>query len=52
MVSKAKKLHWPFSDPASKEILSDEENLKRFRVARDGISERLKAFQEELTRAE
>ncbi len=48
MVSKAKKLHWPFPDPATKEILSDEENLNRFRVARDSISKKLIEFKESL----
>lgn len=41
IVSKAKKLHWPFLDPASKEPLSEEESLKRFRNARDSIRQRL-----------
>lgn len=45
MASKtAKKLHWPFTDPASKELLPEEEIVKRFRVARDGIEERIREF--------
>ena len=47
MVSKAKKLHWPLPDPASKEPLSDEVLLSRFRAARDAISEKLKQFKAE-----
>ena len=42
----AKKIHWPFPDPASKTPLSDEEMLKRFREARDGIAKKLKEFKE------
>lgn len=48
MVSKAKKIHWPFPDPASKEQLSDSEMLKRFRDSRDAIEVRLKQFKKEL----
>ncbi len=40
----AKRLHWPFPDPASKEPLTDDEMIKRFRHARDSISSRLKKF--------
>ncbi len=40
----AKRLHWPFPDPASKERLTDEEMIKRFRHARDSISSRLEKF--------
>ena len=40
----AKKLHWPFPDPASKDPLSDDEMLKRFRAARDAISKKLQEF--------
>ena len=47
IISKAKKLHWPFPDPASKEPLSDEELHSRFRSARDAIHERLKSFKAE-----
>lgn len=50
MVSRAKKLHWPFTDPATKEILPEEQSLKRFREARDGIEARLKAFKMEIER--
>lgn len=48
VTQKAKKLHWPFPDPATKEILPEDEALKRFREARDGISLRIKAVKEEL----
>jgi arsenate reductase (thioredoxin) len=34
----AKRLHWPFTDPASKEPFSEEEMLNRFRTAREGIA--------------
>ncbi len=45
---RAKKLHWPFPDPATREPLSEEEMLRRFREARDSIQEKLKAFKAEL----
>lgn len=48
MTSKAKKIHWPFSDPATKESLSETESLKRFREARDAIQDRLKEFKKEI----
>ena len=44
----AKKLHWPFPDPASKELLPEAESLKRFREARDNIKARLLQFKKEL----
>ena len=44
----AKKIHWPFTDPATKESLSSEEMLKRFREARDGILASLNKFKAEL----
>lgn len=47
VAQKAKKLHWPFPDPATKEVLSEAEALKRFREARDNISEALKKFKAE-----
>lgn len=48
LVSKAKKLHWPFSDPAGKEGLPDSEVLARFRQARDLIQARLLEFKKEI----
>lgn len=48
LVSKAKKIHWPFPDPATKDPISEVESLKRFREARDGIYARLKEFKEEI----
>ena len=45
---KAKKLHWPFRDPASREVLSEAESLRRFREARDLIKSRLLDFKKEL----
>ena len=47
LVTKGKKLHWPFPDPAGKGG-SDEEQLERFREARNEIKERLEAFGREL----
>jgi arsenate reductase (thioredoxin) len=47
MVSKAKKLHWPLSDPASSVPLSKDEMLQRFREARDTVTEKLKRFKAE-----
>lgn len=49
VAQKAKRLHWPFKDPASKEPLSDEDLLKRFREARDEISDAIKKFKAEAT---
>ena len=43
----AKKLHWPFQDPAG-HAASDEENLARFRNTREDIKQRLLAFKSEL----
>ncbi|MGE3973704.1 MAG: arsenate reductase ArsC [Bdellovibrionales bacterium] len=43
----AKKLHWPFQDPARKD-LSEEEQLKLFREARDGIQKKIEAFAKDL----
>ena len=47
----AKRIHWPFPDPASKETLTDTENLNRFRTARDGILKKLKSFKAEIENA-
>ena len=43
-LGKAKKLHWAFPDPAGPG--SEDEQLKRFRDARDKIKERLLLFKE------
>lgn len=48
LVSKAKKLHWPNPDPATKEPLPEAEALRRFREARDAIHSRLKEFKREI----
>jgi arsenate reductase (thioredoxin) len=48
LVSKAKKLHWPFPDPASNEPLPEAESLKRFRDARAAIHARLIEFKKEI----
>jgi arsenate reductase len=45
---KAKRLHWAFPDPATKDPLPEAEALRRFREARDGILARLKEFKAEL----
>ncbi len=45
----AKKLHWPFPDPAGHSG-TDEEQLARFREARDNIRARIEAFARELDR--
>lgn len=44
VLTKAKKLHWPLSDPASPDPLPEKEMLQRFRAARDELQERLKTF--------
>lgn len=45
---KAEKLHWPFPDPAG-HTGSEEEQLARFRQAREAIRERIEAFSRELS---
>lgn len=50
MVSKAKKLHWPHPDPATKEPLPETEALQRFREARDTIRARLHDFKRQTSR--
>lgn len=47
VTQKAKKLHWPFPDPAGKGG-SDEEQLSRFRQTRDSLSARLQNLAQEL----
>lgn len=42
-VAKGKRLHWPIPDPAGHEG-TEEEQLKRFRTARDTIKSKLKTF--------
>jgi len=48
LVSKAKKLHWPVTDPAGHTDLSRDEQLGRFREIRDELQKRLLAFKQEL----
>lgn len=48
VTQRAKKIHWPFPDPASKEVLPETEALKRFRDARESIHKRLLDFKREL----
>lgn len=44
----AKKLHWPFPDPVTKEQLPREEMLKRFQSTRDAIKEKIIQFKNEI----
>ena len=46
-LGKARRLHWPIPDPASKDPLPREEMLARFRAARDTLSERIARLAEE-----
>lgn len=46
MVSRAKKIHWPFNDPVAKN--SEADSLERFRETRDAIHVRLKEFKKEI----
>ena len=51
MISRARKLHWPLTDPAppaAGAALTEAEALQRFRTARDLIAQRLKTFHLEL----
>lgn len=48
LISKAKKLHWPHPDPATKEPISEAEALRRFREARDAILRKLEEFKGQL----
>ncbi len=41
---KAKKIHWPFPDPATKRFCQRRRRLRRFREARDAIQKKLKEF--------
>jgi arsenate reductase len=44
-LGKAKRMHWPLPDPDRKhEVLSDEERLQHFRVARDQLKGRLEVL--------
>ena len=44
IVSKAKRLHWPHPDPATREPLPVAEALERFRAARVAIAAKLDEF--------
>ncbi|MGE3759769.1 MAG: arsenate reductase ArsC [Pseudobdellovibrionaceae bacterium] len=44
----AKRLHWPFPDPASKGPVSQIELLLRFREVRNNIQKKLKEFKAEI----
>jgi len=48
--TKAKKLHWPFPDPADQSPTPDPRAIFRFREARDAIQKRLMEFNSELTK--
>jgi arsenate reductase len=48
VISKAKKLHWPLSDPAGHDELSHKEKLELFQRTRDSIQEKLIKFKAEL----
>ncbi len=48
IITKAKRLHWPFPDPAGNG--SNEELVERFRHARNDIRKRLQEFHTELDR--
>lgn len=43
-LGKARRLHWPIQDPASKDPLPREELLARFRTARDILRAKIDAF--------
>jgi arsenate reductase len=47
LMTRAKRLHWPLKDPATRDPLPDEEALERFRTARDQIQEKLLQFRKE-----
>lgn len=47
VVTRAKRLHWPLPDPATRDPIPESELLARFRAARDAITEKLKRFQAE-----
>ncbi|MEZ4846729.1 MAG: hypothetical protein R2877_07300 [Bdellovibrionota bacterium] len=46
IISKAKKFHWPFPDPATQKKFQ-KEMLQRFRSARDFIQQKILQFQQE-----
>lgn len=48
VAQRAKRLHWPFFDPATKELLPETEALVRFRETRDAINARLREFKAEI----
>lgn len=48
LTSKAKKLHWPLPDPAGKNDLTQEEQLKIFRSTRDQLLAKIEAFKKEI----
>lgn len=47
-IAGAKKLHWPLPDPASKDAISVDASLAKFREAREAISEKLATLKNEL----
>ena len=49
LISKAKKLHWPLTDPAGQHMLSRDEQLNLFRVTRDALKARLVEFKKSVS---
>ncbi len=49
VISRAKKIHMPFTDPATREPLLESEALNKFRIARDSIQERLLQLKKEIS---
>lgn len=48
ILSKAKRLHWPMPDPATKDALPDEVMLERFRMCRSSIKLKIEEFSKQL----
>lgn len=49
VLSKAKRLHWPLTDPVGEDGSSNEDRLKRFRATREALQSHLTALKQELT---
>lgn len=47
IITKGKRLHWPFTDPVTNEVVPDSELLLRFRTLRDSIFLKLKELQKQ-----
>ncbi len=48
VAQEAKRFHWPFSDPATKEAISEVDALLKFREARNNIRTKLIEFKSEI----